>query len=68
MVGPEANMWFRDLTGDGNHRFQLQTAGHCPGGPGSDFLSEKPPGIAWAWWAAAVAALLAFIAMLFPSG
>ena len=24
----------------------------------------KPEGIAWAWWAAAVAALLAFIAML----
>ena len=24
----------------------------------------KPQGIAWAWWAAAVAALLAFIAML----
>ena len=24
----------------------------------------KPPGIAWAWWAAAVAALLAFAAMI----
>jgi hypothetical protein len=24
----------------------------------------KPEGISWAWWAAAVAALLAFIAML----
>ena len=32
-------------------------------GPGG----VKPPGIAWAWWAAAVAALLAFIAMLFSS-
>ncbi|MBE2180544.1 MAG: hypothetical protein IAE97_08745 [Chthoniobacterales bacterium] len=25
----------------------------------------KPPGIGWVWWAAAVAALLAFVAMMF---
>lgn len=27
----------------------------------------KPEGISWAWWAAAVAVLLAFIAMMFSS-